>query len=231
MTNDIRIITKQDNDKDLPASSNCDIDSSFDGALISRDNADADKLDEFKKIDSDIQFSVKTLQAKISIIDDQVKKWSETAKDLSNVLNGKIDNLLKETNIFTLLPEKIDNRLQQSVPNISKELGQQILNDFASKLAQLDKQLDLLMAKHQVMAAKIEQSAAQNFRKKLVSIAGIVTLSVIISSFSAWFLVQKLPKFVTISGSGDITIQGGDVSIWGSAKSQIQQRGEGKKGK
>lgn len=181
-------------------------------------------LEELKQIDNELTFSVKELQHYLEKIQHEQNEWSEQQKQCKDILVENVNKLAKETKILTILPEKIENRLTSLVPNISRELAKQIFDEFDNRLAKTKIELDDLLAKSLSAIDQAKESQQTSFRQKLRSLALILSISIIASSILSFLLMQQFPKTISINTEGNITIDGGDVSIWGTGKNSIINR-------
>lgn len=186
-------------------------------------------LANFQKLDSEIKFSSKELQNQLTEIDLKLNEWAN-AKDLvKDTLEASLTKLSRETLVLTALPEKLGKYLNQIIPDISSEIQKQTYQNFDASIKNASDAIDRLNEKIQTTSRSMLEMSHQAFKKKLLTFALIFSVTILGSTVLTYSIMQLFPKTVIIDTKGDIRIDGGNVSVWGTGKNSVQGSQSGKK--
>jgi hypothetical protein len=183
-------------------------------------------LANFQKLDSEIKFSSRDFQNQFSTVKHDIKGWLETSKSLSNTLEKNLNTLAKEITILCSLPDKIGERLVQIIPDISTQVStnmqKKMFEDYTTVLANTNKAVYQLNEKIRLAIKKAEDISTNALKRKLAYLVLVLSITIFASTGLTYAIMQRFPKIVRIDTKGDITIDGGSVSIWGTGKNTVQ---------
>jgi hypothetical protein len=179
-------------------------------------------LKEFSKVDGELKFSTKELQNQFSNIQLSLQEWYEIQVSQNNILEKNLTILARETAMLTILPEKIETRLNQLVPNIAIEVQKSAFQFMETAIQNLHKSADSLDEKIQLSAKKIAEINFNSFKQKLMSLALVLSVTIFCSTGLTYLIMQRFPKIVTIDAKGDVKIDSGNVVIWDMGKKAVQ---------
>jgi hypothetical protein len=108
------------------------------------------------------------------------------------------------------------------VPNISIEIQKKMFQDCNIAIDFCDKKLNSLSEKLFTTIRKLEDFQTSELKKRLKIISVSIFISIFASGLLTYCLVQNFPKMVNVDTKGNITIEGGNVSVWGMGKSNVQ---------
>lgn len=181
---------------------------------------------KFQRLDGEIKFSSKDLQNQFNAIGLKLNEWSDIQSSLSDTLEKNLTELARETTVLTALPSKIEKHLNQIIPNIAGEIQKKVFQEFESAINSCHKSVDQLNDKIQVTSKKLLEINQNIWRKKLIQFALVLSITIFGSSLLTYSIMRLFPQTVRIDTKGDITIDGGKVSIWemGGNKTQIKRQ-------
>ncbi|MGL4226811.1 MAG: hypothetical protein ACRCRR_04325 [Rickettsia sp.] len=127
------------------------------------------------------------------------------------------------------MPEKTKEEIKQIVPIVVHEINTayhdkvQSMNDMLNNTisahqefkSSVDQKLDEYSKKLSASAAYVVECSNHNFLKNMCL---VVLFSAIVAGGTAYLVTTKFPRYLTVTGANDVTIQDCNVSVLGKAK-------------
>lgn len=201
---------------------------------------------ELSSLKKEINYANKALDTKVNEagnkLSEGVNKLGSHISELGAILSehdNKTKNFIKELETFTLLPEKLSDRIRATVPDIGAEVASIVIRSIDSVGEQFTKLMDKLDSSVQEYQGKLEASTTQQqvrlsaitsqiteqvfehhqsrSKKFIISLSIMILFSAGISSVTSYLVTTKYPRYVEITGARDITIQDSRVNTFQQA--------------
>lgn len=183
-----------------------------------------DEVNQFgAKSNAHLKDTRKEIDYAAQALEETALKFSGVMYEQLGIFEQKITVLAEETFSLRKLPDKIEARLDQLVPNISAQIQQGVLQDFELAIANCDKGVNALSDKILSVMQRIAELKANEFKKRLITFVLTISISIFGSGILTYFLIQQFPSKVMIDTKGGISIDGSNVSIWGTGKNTVQE--------
>lgn len=184
-------------------------------------------LDNAVHLENNLKESAKTVRKEMELaaktLDQSTEKLETKIVSQLTALEKIVTSLVDETFILKKLPQKTADRLTDLVPDIAAAIGQKTLDELKTGINNCHKQVDQLNNQIQLTSKKLLENSQASLKKRLAQLALTIVVTACLSTVLAYLVMQSVPKIVTIDTKGDITIDGGHVSIWGT-KTPVQQK-------
>jgi len=179
-------------------------------------------LNEFKELDAEIKFGIKEVENQFQKIISEISGIAEEVKSMNLALDKNLSLLSKETTVLTILPKKLSDHLSELVPQIANHVQKEGFKEYDRGLENSRSLLEQLNEKLESATRKITNLELDVVRAKLKSSILLISVSLVLSSSITFAMFKFLPRTVTIDTKGDITIDGSNVSVWGTSKNSGQ---------
>lgn len=146
----------------------------------------------------------KTKEAVTNIIPDVAKELDKIQKEYTKSLHDSYSTIISG------YAEEIQ-RYKTEIDQVSHSLTSHITKHISS----VDQKLDEYSKKLTASAAYVVECSNHNFLKNMCL---VVLFSAIVAGGTAYLVTTKFPRYLTVTGANDVTIQDCNVSVLGKAK-------------
>lgn len=167
-----------------------------------------------KALEKQQQELSKVLSSSAEQLNDAIKTFDETITAQKN----QYEILQNEVGVLTVLPEKTKAEIKQIVPIVVHEINTayhdkvQSMNDMLNNTISahqefksgVDQKLDEYSKKLSASAAYVVECSNHNFLKNMCL---VVLFSAIVAGGTAYLITTKFPRYLTVTGANDVTIQ------------------------
>lgn len=161
--------------------------------------------------------------------EDQINKMVSSLEQCVTKQEKIISEINTESRMLAMIPEKMQNRISEIVPQIATEV-EKIYN---SKVEEIRQQFELiektLLNTAKSTSAILEQNidqftkdliqgattaATSNMHKLLKNLALVVMFSGIVSSITAYVVTNNFLRYVRVENVNDLSVHNSTVSVW-----------------
>jgi hypothetical protein len=160
-----------------------------------------------------------------------LQKTLQSFTDSSNQHEHTINQIKLETRILSLLPEKVQNRIDSIIPQIAKEvdlihseksgeltkgfkvLQSKLADDFAEYNKKISDTTEKFASNFKEKVNDLDAAKNRNFLKNTMI---LVLFSGAVSAVTSYLVATKLPQNVEISGANEVSITNSKVSSYGT---------------
>lgn len=194
------------------------------------------------------KYEMKQIQYIVQDLNNRIKESVEKIDNASKQLKIEIEKLQKEGLVLCKLPETIAIHMTEMLPEISKQLMENIFHDLdkttqsiykniqiaEARLIQSSKNVETNLVKF-CEQAKIQLNDAVStslnfdnflFKKILLNVLIVVVFSMASASGVSYLMIKKFPQRVEIKTDKAVTVHDSDVSFWGSHQQIINKNGK-----
>lgn len=192
--------------------------------------------DAMNKLKNQLSFSTKALekqQQELSkVLSSSAEQLNDAIKTFDETITAQKTQyaiLQNEVGVLTVLPEKTKEEIKQIVPIVVHEIN----TAYHDKVQSINDMLNNTISAHQEFKSGIDQKL-EEYSKKLSASAAyvvecsnysflknmclVVLFSAIVAGGTAYLVTTKFPRYLTVTGANDVTIQDCNVSVLGKAK-------------
>ena len=123
---------------------------------------------------------------------------------------------------MTVLPEKLGKQLEGLVPAISNRIEKKLSEDLRAAINNYAEAVNELNDKAKITVAEFAGITDKTFKKRLLRLVLVLVITIPSSAIISHYLLQPLPKSLTVNTNGDITIRGGEIVIWGASRTTVE---------
>ncbi|MFP3011438.1 MAG: viral A-type inclusion protein [Rickettsia sp.] len=186
--------------------------------------------DAVNKLKNQLSFSTKALEKQQQELSKVLSSSAEQLNDAVKMFNRTIatqknqyEILQNEVGVLTVLPEKTKEEIKQIVPIVVHEIN----TAYHDKVQSMNDMLNNTISAHQEFKSSVDQKL-EEYSKKLSASAAhvvecsnysflknmclVVLFSAIVSGGTAYLVTTKFPRYLTVTGANNVTIQDCDVS-------------------
>lgn len=191
-----------------------------------------------QKISDELAFNARAIS---NAADDFIEKLSAAHAAVQKTLEGlnnsafqqekTADKIRLESGVLSLIPEKVQNRLNSIIPAIAKEIDL-IYSEKASELNQnfkvLQTKLADSLAEHGKKISDTTEQFASNLKREANDLAAsknrnflkntmiLVLFSGAVSALTSYLVGTYFPKWVTITGAHEVSVSESRVDAYGT---------------
>lgn len=146
----------------------------------------------------------KTKEAVINIIPDVAQELDKIQKEYTKSLHDSYSTIIKG---YTEEIQKYKTEIDQ--------VSHDVTTHITKHISSVDQKLDEYSKKLSASAAYVVECSNYSFLKNMCL---VVLFSAIVAGGTAYLVTTKFPRYLSITGANDVTIQDCNVSVLGKAK-------------